>query len=425
MLVGNQECNDGAQTTAHFNCADFLYDMLDCELPTVAFIEATLGYSGDPGILDTSTSAYDAFATSFSAEVSGALGVDAADIIITSVRDSGSGRRLQRARQLQANVAVSVDFRVAALDAVAASDLATTLVAQAADPASPLRTSPSLAAAVDWDSGVQAAPVSEPVEIEAQWVEDLHEEILAEQCDGVLMYVAVGYQQSVSWSLRQYELDSIVAEATTEPNQHSSLEQGERYCVPTGTYIWHMGRPETDAVTDCCHGHYQLATNDGEIIQAGTNFDTSIELVFGIGISYNSSNPIQTVRDCTCQELYLYDGELAGNGVCVPHSSIAGLTWCKVTDPACGMSGCDAGNGIFGCSDFYFDYCAHLESAYTHVTANEGPVIGNVASAGYLDYFVFDAYAGLSYDIGTQLGTLSDSYMSESMQLIFSDTAST
>ena len=75
------------------------------------------------------------------------------------------------------------------------------------------------------------------------------------------------------------------------------------------------------------------------------------------------------------------------------------------------MSGCDAGHGMFGCDDFSFDHCAHEHSLYTHVTPNEAAVVGNVQSPGYMDYFVFDAYSGLSYDIATSLGTLSDSYM--------------
>lgn len=41
--------------------------MMDCELPVVAYIDATLGYSGDPGILDTSTDAYAEFETNFGA----------------------------------------------------------------------------------------------------------------------------------------------------------------------------------------------------------------------------------------------------------------------------------------------------------------------------------------------------------------------
>eukprot|EP01052_Picozoa_sp_SAG31_P057059 SAG31_NODE_16677_length_700_cov_1.146423_1_plen_197_part_10 len=152
-----------------------------------------------------------------------------------------------------------------------------------------------------------------------------------------------------------------------------------------------------------------MTQNDGRTILSGTNFDTSSEMVFGLDVSYNATS-IQTVRGCTCQDLFLYDGMLAGNGECVSHQQIAGLTWCKVTDPGCGMSGCNANNGMFGCGDFAFDYCAQSGSLYTHVTANEAPVTGNIA-AGDLDYFVFDAYAGLSYDIATQLGSLSDSYM--------------
>ena len=50
--VGDTTCDDGSPVD--FNCAPFLYDMLDCELPGVAYIEATLGYTGDLEILNAS-----------------------------------------------------------------------------------------------------------------------------------------------------------------------------------------------------------------------------------------------------------------------------------------------------------------------------------------------------------------------------------
>ena len=245
--------------------------------------------------------------------------------------------------------------------------------------------------------------------IEVQWAADLQDVIVANDCQGELVYVACGYQQSVTWTLTHYELGTVSASATTEPNTHTSTSAGDRFCVPVGTYIMEIAAAATET-GDCCTGNYGVTLNDGTTVSAGTNFDSATEIVFGLGVSVNATS-IQTVRGCTCQNLYMYDGVLSGNGQCTPHATIAGLSWCKITDPACGFSGCDAGNGMFGCGDFGFDYCSHVESVYVHVTANEGPMLGNVATSGTMEYFVFDAYAGLQYDIATSLGTLSDSYM--------------
>ena len=312
-------------------------------------------------------------------------------------------------------VSVEVHFNVQADNPSAATDLATELATQAADPASPLRTSPTLAAAVDWDAGVSAAPVVEAGPIAVQWAADLHEFNVAQSCEGVLVFVAVGYQQSVDWTLTHFELQTVSASGTAEAGSHSAITAGERFCVPAGTYVLEIagvgnGATVTEA-GDCCTGRCGVTLNDGgATVASGTDFPSSVEAVFGLGVSYNTTR-ISTARACTCHNLWTYDSQLFGNGICKSHESIAGLTWCKTTDPACGMSGCDAGHGMFGCDDFSFDYCAHEHSLYTHVTPNEAAVVGNVQSPGYMDYFVFDAYSGLSYDIATSLGTLSDSYM--------------
>ena len=405
--VGDSTCDDGS--SADFNCASFLYDMLDCELPVVAYIEATLGYAGDPEILNATSPAYAAFETSFTVEISTALSVQPEEVIITGVEASGSGRRRMQA------LAVEVHFNVQAENASASMGLADELRAQAADPTSPLRTSPTLAAAVDWDAGVSAAPVVEASVVEVQWAADLHEVNTAQSCEGVLVFVAVGYQQTVDWTLTHFELQTVSASGTAEAGSHSAITAGERFCVPAGTYVLEIvgvgnGATVTEA-GDCCTGRYGVTLNDGgATVASGTDFPSSVEAVFGLGVSHNTTR-ISTARACTCQNLWTYDSQLFGNGMCASHTSIAGLTWCKTTDPACGMSGCDAGNGMFGCDDFSFDYCAHEQSVFRHVTPNEAAVIGNVESSGYVDYFVFDAYAGLSYDIATSLGTLSDSYM--------------
>ena len=186
--------------------------------------------------------------------------------------------------------------------------------------------------------------------IEVQWAADLQDVIVANDCQGELVYVACGYQQSVTWTLTHYELGTVSASATTEPNTHTSTSAGDRFCVPVGTYIMEIAAAATET-GDCCTGNYGVTLNDGTTVSAGTNFDSATEIVFGLGVSVNATS-IQTVRGCTCQNLYMYDGVLSGNGQCTPHATIAGLSWCKITDPACGFSGCDAGNGMFGCGDF-------------------------------------------------------------------------
>eukprot|EP01052_Picozoa_sp_SAG31_P045957 SAG31_NODE_8598_length_1423_cov_1.046073_1_plen_269_part_01 len=150
--VGDSSCDDLSTSGANFNCAEFLYDMLDCDLPVVSYIEASLGYSGSTDILDTATAAYADFVNNLASDVSAALAVAAGNIVIVSISDAAGGRR-----RLQ-TVDLSVHFRVMVEDTNAAAELTNTLVEQAADPASPLRTSPTVGAAVNWDAGIEAAP---------------------------------------------------------------------------------------------------------------------------------------------------------------------------------------------------------------------------------------------------------------------------
>ena len=139
------------------------------------------------------------------------------------------------------------------------------------------------------------------------------------------MYVACGYQQSVTWTLTHYELGTVSASATTEPNTHTSTSAGDRFCVPVGTYIMEIAAAATET-GDCCTGNYGVTLNDGgATVASGTDFPSSVEAVFGLGVSYNTTR-ISTARACTCHNLWTYDSQLFGNGICTSHESIAGLT---------------------------------------------------------------------------------------------------
>ena len=371
---------------------------------------------GDLAILDAASDARAAFETSFAEEISAALGgVLVVDIIVSEVLDDASSGR--RRRQLQ-EVELAVSFRVATENATTANGLVEELFTQGADPDSALRSSDTLASTTA--GSVTAAVVVEDAEdlSEVQWAEDMYDNVVAnscqvsgscspsfalnashlisapcprfllEPCQGVLVYIAIAYVQPVDWSLTHFELQTVSASGSTEPNTHNT--DGERFCVPIGTYVMQIGGSDDGT---CCTGRFTITPVDSPTaVASGTDFDSTSQSVFGLGVSYNATR-ISTVGGCTCQLLFVHGGQLHGSdGRCAAHAHMAGLSWCK-TDATCGLSGCDEGNGVFGCGDFYFDYCIG-EALFLHVTANEGPVGGNVVSGGGQEFFVFDAQGG-------------------------------